>query len=284
MNMEKLSKVNQEETVNLDTRAQESKLEKLVSALGKAVPVLICINDERYQEPVFVNKPEFKIGREEDCDLTLDHNFISRHHCSIIYENFHSDDENPVCTISDHSRNGTFVNMEKISGIRKLKHGDTVVLGEFVFGFFLRREKELQSAYNFSNPMEQFSDTWSDNRLRVSFQAKLKLLIPEDTFTPKMINGVVKDVSLSGMKFHSTEISEDYWKILMRSRHLLRSEIKVDEDLLKVRFQMRMAWLHYDNQALPPQAVFGLATQYRTEEEKDEFKEVLSELSKKLHS
>ena len=66
--------------------------------------------------------PRFLIGRGEDCHLRPKSDLISRQHCAILIE------ANKV-SIQDLSKNGTFVNEERVNGQRELKPGDKVRIG-----------------------------------------------------------------------------------------------------------------------------------------------------------
>ncbi|MEX2140591.1 MAG: FHA domain-containing protein [Pirellulales bacterium] len=72
-----------------------------------------------------VNK--FLIGRSDDCHLRPHSDLISRHHCAILIDN-------GVVAVRDfNSRNGTFVNGEKVFGQTTLKTGDKLSVGQLVF-------------------------------------------------------------------------------------------------------------------------------------------------------
>jgi pSer/pThr/pTyr-binding forkhead associated (FHA) protein len=72
-----------------------------------------------------VNK--FLIGRSDDCHLRPHSDLISRHHCAILIDN-------GVVAVRDfNSRNGTFVNGEKVVGQTTLKTGDKLSVGQLVF-------------------------------------------------------------------------------------------------------------------------------------------------------
>ena len=71
--------------------------------------------------------PRFFIGREQDCQLRPKSADISRHHCVITQEG----EELFVRDLG--SSNGTFVNGQKLSGETKVKIGDRVQVGPFIF-------------------------------------------------------------------------------------------------------------------------------------------------------
>jgi pSer/pThr/pTyr-binding forkhead associated (FHA) protein len=70
---------------------------------------------------------KFLIGRCEDCHLRPHSDLISRHHCAILIDN-------GVVAVRDfNSKNGTFVNGEKVIGQTTLKTGDQLSVGQLVF-------------------------------------------------------------------------------------------------------------------------------------------------------
>ncbi len=71
--------------------------------------------------------PKFLIGRGEDCHLRPNSDLVSRHHCIL----FVGDSGAAVRDLN--SRNGTFVNDERISGDRPLRAGDRLKIGQLTF-------------------------------------------------------------------------------------------------------------------------------------------------------
>ncbi|HZS05361.1 MAG TPA: FHA domain-containing protein [Blastocatellia bacterium] len=65
-----------------------------------------------------------RIGRGDDCDIILDGETISRHHCTVTRWG-------SVYVIQDASRNGTFVNGQRIQQTQ-LHHGDQIRIGRNV--------------------------------------------------------------------------------------------------------------------------------------------------------
>ncbi len=78
-------------------------------------------------QEVRVPVSKFIIGRSEDCHLRPHSDLVSRHHCAILV------DEGAVTIRDFNSKNGTFVNGEKVVGQRSLKTGDKLSVGQLVF-------------------------------------------------------------------------------------------------------------------------------------------------------
>jgi pSer/pThr/pTyr-binding forkhead associated (FHA) protein len=85
--------------------------------------VLQVIKDKKQLAKVTVAGNVFIIGRSPQCDLPLDEELASRQHVEIVLEKGHY-------WVRDRgSRNGTFVNGEKIEDRRKLVDGDEIGVG-----------------------------------------------------------------------------------------------------------------------------------------------------------
>ncbi len=74
-----------------------------------------------------VRGKKFFIGRAEDCHLRPGSDLISRHHCVLLVEDGY------IGVRDFGSKNGTFVNDERISGERELKTGDRLSVGPLRF-------------------------------------------------------------------------------------------------------------------------------------------------------
>lgn len=71
--------------------------------------------------------PRFLIGRGEDCHLRPSSDSVSRQHCLL------SIDGERVSVRDLDSRNGTFVNGQRLAGERSLKSGDRLAVGRLEF-------------------------------------------------------------------------------------------------------------------------------------------------------
>jgi pSer/pThr/pTyr-binding forkhead associated (FHA) protein len=78
-------------------------------------------------QTIKVPGPKFYIGRSEDCQLRPKSDLISRHHCAIIVEGDY------VAVRDFGSKNGTYVNDERVSSERELKPGDHLKVGPLEF-------------------------------------------------------------------------------------------------------------------------------------------------------
>lgn len=91
---------------------------------------LVVASGSRAGQAISINLPKFFIGRAEDCHLKPKGELISRYHCAIITE-----DGGYVAVRDMQSKNGVFVNGEKIVGEKEVKTGDKLVVGPLEFLF-----------------------------------------------------------------------------------------------------------------------------------------------------
>ncbi|MBN1912356.1 MAG: FHA domain-containing protein [Pirellulales bacterium] len=88
---------------------------------------LVVIGGKQAGQIVPVAGPKFFIGRSEECQLRPNSDLISRHHCAIMVDE-------GMATVRDlGSKNGTFVNDQRIRGEEELKTGDTLTVGPLHF-------------------------------------------------------------------------------------------------------------------------------------------------------
>ena len=74
-----------------------------------------------------LRESKFLIGRSEDCHLRPNSDMISRHHCVIMVDGSYIE-------IRDFgSKNGTYVNGERVTAARELRPGDTLRAGPLEF-------------------------------------------------------------------------------------------------------------------------------------------------------
>lgn len=85
------------------------------------------VNEEKVLRRIRIHPVPFQIGRSAELELSIQMANISRQHAEFFVEN----DKLMVRDLG--SRNGTFVNQEKIEGAQELKEGDIVHLGTCEF-------------------------------------------------------------------------------------------------------------------------------------------------------
>ncbi|MBN2531946.1 MAG: FHA domain-containing protein [Spirochaetales bacterium] len=100
---------------------------------GKAV--LIILSENFFGKSFVINKSVMTIGRNNDCDISLNDPLISSHHCSI---EIHEDGKYYIEDIG--STNATFINRKKLKKKIDLIYGDRIVIGKTILRFFLKED------------------------------------------------------------------------------------------------------------------------------------------------
>ena len=110
----------------------------LGSSAGKEIPVPVS---------------RFLIGRGDDCHMRPKSDAISRNHCAILISG------DSVILRNLNSRNGTFVNDERIQGDHELKAGDKIRIGKLEFEAVIKQAKpDEKKAVKKEAPVEARKD------------------------------------------------------------------------------------------------------------------------------
>jgi len=83
-----------------------------------------------------VNKDEYILGRNSDCDLVLNDHSVSRRHCRIFVR------RDELWAVDLGSSNGTWLNGVKLDEERPLRNGDLLKLGRLEFQLSETQEQE----------------------------------------------------------------------------------------------------------------------------------------------
>jgi pSer/pThr/pTyr-binding forkhead associated (FHA) protein len=84
---------------------------------------LVLLGGKNNGREIPVPGPKFVIGRAEDCQMRPRSDMISRRHCAIIVE------QGSVVLQDFNSKNGTFVNDQRVDSQRELRNGDRIKVG-----------------------------------------------------------------------------------------------------------------------------------------------------------
>jgi len=97
---------------------------------------LVLFKKDGSQKPFSVPSSTIVLGRRHDCDLQIPLASVSRRHCQLVLNN------NTVKIRDLDSRNGTFLNGERINDETNLKAGDYIKVGSLMFGIQINGEPE----------------------------------------------------------------------------------------------------------------------------------------------
>ena len=111
----------------LMTRLHDTKVQDRFHRL------MVLDADEKVVGTYPLNRKVTLIGRSRRCDVQLEDTLVSVKHLTVSVAN-------NACVVNDlGSSNGTFVNGERLSGVRVLNDGDELMLGKTVLRFAARR-------------------------------------------------------------------------------------------------------------------------------------------------
>ncbi|MCL2743192.1 MAG: FHA domain-containing protein [Planctomycetaceae bacterium] len=88
---------------------------------------LVVAEGSKAGQEIPITVPKFLIGRADDCHLKPRSELISRYHCAVICE------PDYIAVRDLGSKNGVFLNGEKVSVEHELKNGDKLTIGPLEF-------------------------------------------------------------------------------------------------------------------------------------------------------
>lgn len=134
-------------------------------------PSLLMISGPQIGRSYAILQDEFLIGRASSCDIPIEDDLVSRHHCKVLLK------PDGAELLDLGSTNGTLVNGRKITGTVKLSEGDQVQVGSVaILKYALKEEVEakflgqlfeaatrdfLTSAYNKKYFVERLQEEFS---------------------------------------------------------------------------------------------------------------------------
>ena len=91
-----------------------------MSQISDEFPVIVWLDGSLSNPHWVIDRPEMVLGRDEGCDVVIPVRQISRQHVRIMLEG-------GACVIEDmRSKNGTWVNGYRLTGMRQLEDGDEI--------------------------------------------------------------------------------------------------------------------------------------------------------------
>jgi len=120
------------------------------------VKLKVLVGGNAGQE-IRVPGPKFFIGRSEECHLRPRSDLISRHHCVLLV------DETAVTLRDFGSKNGSFINNERVSGEQDLRHGDKLRIGPLEFEISIVEEPAAKKRPKVQSIKEAVERTAADS-------------------------------------------------------------------------------------------------------------------------
>lgn len=114
---------------------------------------LVVASGSKAGQVIAISGPKFIIGRADDCHLKPRSELISRYHCAVISE------ENYVAVRDLGSKNGVYLNGERVSMEHELKNGDKLTVGPLEFFVHLTVAAKAQKKSKVESISEAVSRT-----------------------------------------------------------------------------------------------------------------------------
>lgn len=113
-----------------------SPIQSFEAPAQELAPTLLMISGPQLGRSFSIDKDEFMIGRVDNCDLVVEDDLVSRHHCKILLT------PSGTQVVDLASTNGTLVNGRRVDKAI-LKEGDQVQVGSIsIFKFSMQGEVE----------------------------------------------------------------------------------------------------------------------------------------------
>lgn len=129
-------KKNGDSPLDSDDQTIISPIESIDGVVVKQSPALLAVSGPQIGRAYSIDKEEYMIGRVDNCDLKIEDELVSRHHCKILM----TPDGAQIVDLA--STNGTLINGRKVDKAF-LKEGDQVQVGsQTIFKFHLQEEVE----------------------------------------------------------------------------------------------------------------------------------------------
>ena len=118
-----------------DTTLHSKKRKVKSSGLLRNKGILLVLSENFFGNSYLLNKSENTIGRDENCDISVNDPLISKQHCVL-----ESEDDSNFYIEDLGSTNSTFLNNKKLKKKTLVYYGDRILIGNTIFRFFLEEK------------------------------------------------------------------------------------------------------------------------------------------------
>jgi pSer/pThr/pTyr-binding forkhead associated (FHA) protein len=163
-----------------------------------------------------IDRPNFVIGRSSGCDLKLNEDIISGRHAVIVNEGTH------IQIYDDDSKNGTFINSERLTHTHRLKKGDQITIGSVHFVFI---PKQADSKKAVTKPIQTQPFIRKSIILLISFALILMICCSYVVFSKDILtSGLLSYIPHSLLLFNKSDDPKDEDKQIVFNHLLLKGE------------------------------------------------------------
>lgn len=122
-----------------DDKTTIAPIQSIDRLIVEQTPSLLMISGPQIGRTYPILQDEFMIGRASGCDLSIEDDLVSRHHCKVVLR------PDGAELVDLGSTNGTLLNGRKVTGIVKLFEGDQVQVGTVaILKYHLKEEVEAK--------------------------------------------------------------------------------------------------------------------------------------------
>ena len=121
----------------------------------------------------------------------------------------------------------------------------------------------------------------AEKRLECHISAKVRVIIPEETFTPFQHEAFILDISLRGMKLRTWEIDKAaYHKLLISSRMVRIAFLPPGGEKPYTLFGI-IHWFDFNNREETPITTYGIHFEETTKEDNEVIQQCIQAISPK---
>lgn len=106
-----------------------------------------------------------------------------------------------------------------------------------------------------------FSDRRQAKRLPISATALLAIIIPDQTFTPNNVRSLATDISLTGMKVRSHQMTKEDYLRLIRGVNFAKVQVELPYLEEPLELKGKVVWVEYRDrtETEPASCVMGIS-------------------------
>jgi len=112
-------------------------------------------------------------------------------------------------------------------------------------------------------------DRRKSERIRVQIRARIRILIPEESFSPFSHEGVIQDISLTGLKLKTWDVDEASYEILQSAEKHVRITFNPPNSRIAHILFGEIVWIDFNNTGRNPHTVYSIKFENLTERDRE---------------
>lgn len=102
-----------------------------------------------------------------------------------------------------------------------------------------------------NRPQPAGADRRRHERFNVEWAIKVEIMIPEETFRPQAINGILKNFSKSGMLIYIDGIDQNLYRKMLVKQRYMKAHLQVPEMDFSLEIAGKVVWVDYHTDGIP---------------------------------